>query len=107
MRFWRRSVGSGRPILTLVLGGIIGGAVAALFSLDALRSEPSFNWVSLSAPFFGVLFVAVGVLIGWFVSLALMAWAPGHTRCPRCGTTNRRGADSCAACQLPFSRSEV
>ena len=64
MRFWRRSLGSGRPILTLVLGGIIGGSVAALYSMDALRSEPSFNWVSLSAPSFGVLFIAVGVLLG-------------------------------------------
>ena len=103
MRFWRRSLGSGRPILTLVLGGIIGGSVAALYSMDALRSEPSFNWVSLSAPFFGVLFVAVGVLVGWFVALALMAWAPGRTRCPRCGTANKRRAESCTACRLPFS----
>ncbi|MGA9162039.1 MAG: hypothetical protein WB297_14400 [Actinomycetota bacterium] len=103
MRPWRRSLGSGRPILTLVLGGIIGGAVAAIYSLDALRSEPLFNPVSLSAPFFGVLFVAVGVLVGWFVALALMAWAPGRTRCPRCGAANKRGAELCVACRLPFS----
>ena len=103
MRSWRRSLGSGRPILSLVLGGIIGGAVAAIYSLDVLRSEPFFSPVSLSAPFFGVLFVAAGVLVGWFVALALMAWAPGSTRCPRCGTANKRGAESCVACRLPFS----
>jgi hypothetical protein len=103
MRSRRGSLGSGKPILTLVLGGVIGGTVAAVYSLDALRSEPQFSPVSLSAPFFGVLFVAVGVLVGWFVALALMAWAPGRTRCPRCGTANKRRAESCTACRLPFS----
>jgi hypothetical protein len=76
--------------------------------LDALRRDRSgeglVNWVNGWIPPVATVFaILAGVLVAWFLTAVIFSWAPGGLHCPRCGFANRRTADSCTACQLPFA----
>jgi hypothetical protein len=96
------------PVVAYIVSGVIGGTVGLLLALDALRRDRSgdglvnaFNgWIPPVATVFAIL---AGVLVAWFLTSIIISWAPGKLRCPRCGSANRRTADSCTACQLPFA----
>jgi hypothetical protein len=96
------------PVVAYVVSGIIGGTVGLLVAMDALRRDregPGLHpevtaWIP---PMVTMFTIVAGVLVAWFLTAVIVSRAPGRLRCPRCGTANLRGADSCAACQLPFS----
>jgi hypothetical protein len=96
------------PVVAYVVSGIIGGTVGLLVAMDALRRDregPGLHPVETAWIPSLVTMVAIvaGVLVAWFLTAVIVSRAPGRMRCPRCGTANLRSADSCAACQLPFS----
>jgi hypothetical protein len=110
MRSWRHPV-SNRPLVAYILGGFVGGAAALLFATGALE-EGSFDLspTALAPPSTllgttaaGVAATVGGVVAGWFLVALILAWTPGRIRCPRCGTSNRRSATSCGACQLQLN----
>jgi hypothetical protein len=96
------------PVVAYIVSGVIGGTAGLLLALDALRRDRSGNglvnafngWIPPVAAVFAIL---AGVLVAWFLTAVIISWAPGGLRCPRCGSANRRTADSCTACQLPFA----
>jgi hypothetical protein len=95
-----------KPIVAIVLAGIVGGAGGFLLAFATLRPEPfpdSYHPISVAAPIVvAAASVAGGVLAAWFLAFLVLAWAPGRFRCPRCGVTGMPGAQSCRACLLPF-----
>jgi hypothetical protein len=95
-----------KPIVAIVLAGIVGGAGGFLLAFATLRPEPfpdSYHPITVAAPIVvAAASVAGGVLAAWFLAFLVLAWAPGRFRCPRCGVTGMPGAQSCRACLLPF-----
>jgi hypothetical protein len=95
-----------KPIVAIVLAGIVGGAGGFLLALATLRPElfpDSYHPITVAAPFVvAAASVAGSVLAAWFLTLLILSWAPGHFRCPRCGVADMPGAQSCSACLLPF-----
>jgi hypothetical protein len=96
------------PVVAYVVSGIIGGTAGLLVAMDAFhrdREGPGLHYVVTAwiPPMVTMFAIVAGVLVAWFLTAVLVSRAPGRVRCPRCGTANLRSADSCAACQLPFS----
>jgi hypothetical protein len=97
-----------RPIVAFVLVGIGGGAAGLLLALvvQPFPEHPitvAAPVLAIAAPFLvAAASIAGGVLAAWFLTLLILSWAPGRFRCPRCGTADIPGAQSCRACLLPF-----
>src|SRR5512132_2902349 len=94
------------PLVSFALAGIVGGAAGALFAGMGLDSWPFPEYHPAFAParlLVASAAVVGGVLAGWFLAILVLSWAPGQSRCPRCGTPYRRGVRSCRACLLPSS----
>jgi hypothetical protein len=94
-----------KPIVAFVLAGIIGGAGGFLFALGALRPQqfPEYHPITVAAPsLVAAASVAGGVLAAGSSWSLILSWAPGRFRCPRWGTANMPGAQSCSACLQPF-----
>jgi hypothetical protein len=100
----RKDVSAPPPIVYL-LAGIAGGAAGLAYALIVLGGDSTFvpPWSVYGPPTAGVISIAAGVLIGWFLAALAYSWSRGHERCPRCGTPNKGNATSCRACSLPFS----
>jgi hypothetical protein len=96
------------PVVAYAVSGIIGGTAGLLVAMDAFRrdrSGPALHPVEAAwiPPLATMVAIVSGVLVAWFLTAVIVSRAPGRVRCPRCGTANRRSADSCTACQLSFS----
>jgi hypothetical protein len=82
---------------------MVGGIVGVLVALRTLRpAGMAYFYMSPASLLVGVAAGVCGVLVAWFLAILAMSWAPGHFRCPRCGTANRPGDPVCRACQLSF-----
>jgi hypothetical protein len=93
------------PLVAFALAGIVGGAGGALLAGTGLDSWPFPEFHPAFAParlLVASAAIAGGVLAGWFVAILALSWAPGQSRCPRCGTPYRRRVRSCRACLLHF-----
>jgi len=93
------------PLVAFALAGIVGGAAGALFAGMGLDSWPFPEYHPAFVParlLVASAAVVGGVLAGWFLAILVLSWAPGQSRCPRCGAPYRRGVRSCRACLLPF-----
>lgn len=92
------------PLVMFLAAGMVGGVVGVLVALETLRPARMAYFYMSPAPLFVAVVAGVcGVLVAWFLAILVMSWAPGHFRCPRCGTANRPGDPVCQACQLSFS----
>lgn len=94
------------PIVAYAVAGILGGSVGLWFGANAFRQDIT-NKIDEAGTVFGPLLtipvaVIAGVLVAWFLTSAVVSWAPGQVHCPRCGSTNPRSADRCASCDLRF-----
>ena len=108
MKARSRPRGRVTPVVAYVVSGIIGGTTGLLVAMDAIRrdrSGPGLHPVETAwiPPLVTMVAIVAGVLVAWFLTAVILSRAPGRVRCPRCGTANRRSADSCTACQLSFS----
>jgi len=100
-----RGVLRGMGLVVFVLAGVVGGVAGFLIARGS-----TYPWVfpeshPVLAPlrsFVAVAAIAGGVLIGSFLAILVLSWAPGRSRCPRCGTIEVRGVTACRACGLPF-----
>jgi hypothetical protein len=104
----KRRLVSLTPVVAYVLSGVIGGTAGLLVAMDAFRRDregPGLHYVVTAwvTPLVTMFAIVAGVLVAWFLTALILSRAPGRERCPRCGSTNRRGADSCGACGLPFA----
>ena len=104
----RRRLISLTPVVAYVVSGIIGGTAGLLLAMDAFRrdrSGPGLHPVETAwiPPLVTMVAIVAGVLVAWFVTALILSRAPGGERCPRCGSFNRRGVNSCGACGLPFA----
>jgi hypothetical protein len=68
------------------------------------RAGPSPYRTAWIPPLAAMFAIVAGVLVAWFLTALILSRAPEGERCPRCGSINRRGADSCGACGLPLAR---
>lgn len=90
------------PLVSFALAGIVGGAAGALFAGMGLDSWPFPEYHPAFAParlLVASAAVVGGVLAGWFLAILVFSWAPGQSRCPRCGTpTGEASAHAWHAC---------
>lgn len=108
MRSGKRRNGSFTPVIAYTVAGIIGGTAGLLVAVDAFRRDrkgPGLHPVETAwiPPLVAMFAIVAGVLVAWFLTALILSRAPGGEHCPRCGSINRRGADSCGACGLPFA----
>jgi len=108
MKSGKRGQVSFAPVVAYVMSGIIGGTAGLLLAMDAFRrdrSGPGLYYVVTAwiPPLVTMFAIVAGVLVAWFLTALILSRAPGRERCPRCGSINRRGVDSCGACGLPFA----
>jgi hypothetical protein len=108
MKSGKRRTFSFTPVIAYAVSGIIGGIAGLLVALDGFRRDrkgPGLHYVVTAwiPPLVTMFAIVAGVLVAWFLTALILSRAPGRERCPRCGSTNRRGADSCGACGLPFA----
>lgn len=108
MKSGKRKNDNFTPVIAYVVSGIIGGAAGLLLAMDAFRrdrSGPGLHYVETAwiVPLVTMFAIVAGVLVAWFLTALVLSRAPGRERCPRCGSINGRGVDSCGACGLPFA----
>jgi len=80
-----------------IVGALVGWAIATTIQPPAFSTH--FAWVF---PLAVLAAVVAGPVVGAFAGLLLLHGLRREGSCPRCGTGNPRGADSCAACDLPL-----
>jgi len=104
----RRRPVSLSPVVAYVVSGIFGGTAGLVLAMDAFRRDrrgPGLHPVEMAwiPPLATMVAIVAGVLVAWFVTALILSRASGGERCPRCGSFNRHGVDSCGACGLPFA----
>jgi hypothetical protein len=92
-----------RSLRQRTMPDLAGGRNEARYSCRGCQ-EPSLSERRVrppDLPRFGSCRRARGRCVRGYAALVLSR-APGHLRCPRCGTANNRLAQSCDACDLAF-----